>query len=874
MKNKNTFFKKRSVKATLLLFGLLSLAFIPFANASPSPSYAPAYDYSKDKTYLLTGNLSRSGPDREDLEDAIRPSYSLWNDVRFYDAINGGWYKSTPTGDYLPTTQFDILETMKEDNFTGRSGYHIIPNNEVDKVAKWANGNENYLKYKVLHPDPNNYYLKSSNYYGIGDQTTSINQMWIRFESAVYLSGGDTKQRIATEPATAKNRGLTYPVFETTFNTTPWPIITDATAYEGKNKSELLSMATGRIHVDSTSYAMNHSKHKTWIVQGEFSESEVLAQLNKTVEDSGTAKDKSRFDKLGASYYKEMDAATTKFNFSGSFYLRDIKKILNTTNAHNTLTVIVSDPFDRISVKTVSFDVLSDSMINLRATDIVSTPDTVRVDEPATLKVEVENTSAKVDIEDTYLDWYVNGELQKRVGPISINAGEKKWIDGLKIDSVPKVDLLHVKAIINPDHDRPEQEQMPDGSDPWIDNSIEKDIPFESHLNYYMKSVSGSTIALGQEVTTRVSFGRENLRNDDDTLDKKTKVHLLVQDKNGNRKEVAVKTVNLDTPGTELTDFFEWDSSILAPGSYTLVATINIPSEEGEVTFEDNIMTAGLTIMSVPANIWCSSTETIAKAISGTYQECVSWKYEVRPSGSRHKVCKRYETRYYYEYFDAGFNGGKILGSFVDEKADEINGTDVKLISTGQNSIKAGQGFHFTVNSDYSEDTGKTGNIKDAVATFTKVDGTYETIHLIPINRSTNHVTWAMPLAWVPKHGDDVIYNENGNPGSSDPTADDYYYPGGRAYYTSLSATDGDITFKVNLSAKGVNNLLRCLVGAIKVKDNIMNDFYVRQVNSEDPFPSEVTEPKGVWKDNVSTLTDFNDWINYQNGTRAWPGTE
>lgn len=509
--------------------------------------------------------------------------------------------------------------------------------------------------------------------------------------------------------------------------------------------------------------------------------------------------------------------------------------------------------------------------VNLRATEIRVTPSKPQPGQIARFQVLVENESYTETITNTYLDWSVNGVAKERISSITLAPREKKWITDLKVTSVPQGDKLTIKAEINSGHNRPSTEYRDGGLDPWVDNKIEKVYDLkEKTLNLFVKSVSSGTATQSQNVTTRVEVGRENLPGD--PMEAKTfAVKLFLVDASGKDTLVGTQQVTFSKPGENKTLMMSWNTGGRDLGNYNLVATINLPPSQGEKTYQDNQLSAGFTIYGRATNGTCKVTNHTSD-ISGTYEYCARYGTGYDSNGNSYSYCARYETGYYYEYFNSNFNKA-LSGTFVQENADEINGTDVPLVRSNSTTIKAGQGFNFVIDSKYTEDRGRTGNIYRAVAHFPKADGTIEDIELVKLSSSTNQVQWGIPLAWVAKHGDEVIYNEGGNPGSRNPEQDNYYYPGGRAYYASLAMPDGTYNIGVDLYASGVNNLTQCINIEYTVIGNLMDDFYVRQIMPEDPFPSEIfpTGPTIPWLNSVETLNRLADWVNFSEDTMNWP---
>lgn len=509
--------------------------------------------------------------------------------------------------------------------------------------------------------------------------------------------------------------------------------------------------------------------------------------------------------------------------------------------------------------------------VNLVAKDIRVTPSKPQEGQSAKFQVLVVNESYTETVTNTTLDWSVNGVAKARIDSITLAPREQKWISDLKVDKVPEGSKLTIKAEVNKGHDRPANEYKEGVQNPWLDNVIQKEYDLTNRtLNLFVKSISSGTATQSQNVTTRIEVGRENLPGD--SLDAKSfDVKLFLVDANGKDTLVGTQQVTFSKPGENKTIMMAWNTGNRDLGNYNLVATINLPPTQGEKTYQDNQLSSGFTIYGSPTNGTCKVTNHTSD-ISGTYTYCARYNTSYDEDGNPTTYCVRYETGYYYEYFNSNFNK-TVSGTFVQENADEINGRDVPLVRSGSSTIKAGQGFNFVIDSRYTEDRGLTGNIYRAVAHFPKADGTIEDIELVKLSSSTNQVQWGLPLAWVAKHGDEVIYRESGNPGSNDPEDDNYYYPGGRAYYSSLNMPAGTYNVGIDMYATGVNSLTQCLNVQFTVSGNLMDDFYVRQVMPEDPFPSELF-PSGAtlpWAGSESILKQLSDWVNFSEETINWP---
>ncbi|KQN97028.1 hypothetical protein [Paenibacillus sp. Leaf72] len=963
--------KKKRVFVTTLLLVVLFISFFTWKvfAAAPAPEYGlEFYPYTKSNSYQLTGDLTPSGPDRPELNGAIRPALGLWLDVRFKDIINNKWEPATPNGNYLATIHFNIQETQASDDFNAREGYHLVPYQDIGLVAGWAGGNPTYIKNKVDEfgvGNEANYFLHESNYYWVGARNIMrpTQNLWFRFPSIVGLSGGgiELENQVAQRPTTSIDRGVTFPTFKATYYTTPWPKIYAAYGSDNGVQREVVDAKNGKFRLSTTTFSYNSNKHKIWILKGKHSSQSVLNQINATTAKSGKD-DARRFNGYAESVYKTFDTQNKRtFNFNGTLPITDLSSIMTADGKAHDFTLVVSDGYDRINVsnfklgvyeqdlgcdcssvtidpiapqpvgteatvsvkvtnhsnvdisetyliwrwntsgstiqkvpiknfkanetRTISFSVkypdrsallilnlngykdsptnesswannrceikIGSGEVNLKAMDMRINPTKPQSGKEVKVDVLVYNESYTETIVNTYLDWEVNGSKQIRPANFTLAPREQKWITDLTISSVPEGNRLSIKAEINSGHDRPANELRADGGNPWQDNIIKREYALnEKTLNWYLASVSGATAGQNQFVTTRIQVGRENLP-DDQKEAKTAVVRLYAMDANSNERLLVTQNVTVAMPGEKSTVFVSWNTGDMAIGDYTLIATVNLPPTQAERTYADNSLTSSLKIIGGTSNTYCGIE--ITSAISGFYTD-------------------GFTTVYYYEYFNANLTNG-VSGTFVEESADEINGIDVPLVRTGSTTVKAGQGFNFEVDARYWEDRDLTGSVNRAVAHFPQPDGTVLDIDLVKIASSRNNAKWGLPTAWVAKHGDEVIYREGSNPGSKDPTADNYYYPGGRAYYTSLESESGTYNFTIDLYATGVNNLNKCLYVSVNIDGTLMDDFYVRQIIPESPFPVELfpAGPTSIWRNDVGQLQGLTDWTNFANGTKNWP---
>jgi hypothetical protein len=174
---------------------------------------AATYPYGEfvygEEDVPLQGDLSYSGLSGVQW----RPSIAYRHDLKIRNVITGA---QTPANGYLKTVQFDIQPLPgiePEDKFKDKSGYHLIPLEEElikDLTAK-ANGNAQWVWEQVSksspHPIVKRYLVNNVPYINIG--------------AVFYLSGGGLNNMARV----ANGNGITSPLFQTLYDSTPWPSI-------------------------------------------------------------------------------------------------------------------------------------------------------------------------------------------------------------------------------------------------------------------------------------------------------------------------------------------------------------------------------------------------------------------------------------------------------------------------------------------------------------------------------------------------------------------------------------------------------------------------------------------------------------------------
>ncbi|MED0738879.1 hypothetical protein [Aneurinibacillus thermoaerophilus] len=505
--------------------------------------------------------------------------------------------------------------------------------------------------------------------------------------------------------------------------------------------------------------------------------------------------------------------------------------------------------------------------INLKAKAIRLNVPNPQVGEKIKFDVLVENESKYEDVKNTDLGYRINGGEMRIISGINISAGEEKWISGLEYQSKSGDTQLSVWAKINQAQDKPANEWN-GTANPYLDNVVTANFPL-GNLDYYMDSVSNATVPLGESVNVKMVYGRYALPIDNGGSISPVKIRLALYDNKKNEIPITTKTVTLNK-GDKKEDYVVISTNGLKPGSYTIMASINIPPEVGETTYANNIAIGTLQVLGIPTALSCGYSGSSDSELS--YIVC-------RKNSSGHRKCY-----YYYEDLNSDIRNLSVV--YVNPDIDDSQSGDVPLISQNTTVIKKGQGFTFTVDARYSEDYHDNKSVfmnsAKAVAEFPRADGTIEKVDLVRLEEDSEagRIKFGLPLNWLHKHSwDESVVNENGNPGSTNPEDENFYYAGGRAHYISLNHPEGSYTFTVKIYSNGVglgdNELMNCLEGHLIVKGNVMNDFYVRQVNPEFPFPSThfPNGPTSWWQPFVNEVFDQDmiNWYNYKDQWRNWP---
>jgi hypothetical protein len=375
---------------SLLFFFLFAFASSSFA--ATMPDYPP--DKYGEANIPLRGDLSPSGIGTDDQ----RPSTVYWHAVRFQNAISNDQYPTD--GSYIPTVSYDIQEQLATDNFANREGYHLLPIDEstIKRYAGYMNGNQDYVWQQVQAASNKLYQVDRRPY--------------ISFPQVAYWCGAgepDMKQ--------LSNDGVTNPLFQTTYKTTPWPYI------------EEFSPNNGNLNISAKAYSIYDAKLTAWImVNGDPStNTQVFTQST------------------GANNY------AIPFN-DANFSIAPIEKYLKPGD--NKLTLTISDGYNRTTSKDTTFTygpIVPQN--NLKVISLTSNPNPLQQGGSGSATAVIQNES-NVDI-TTPVTFTADGN-QPQTQMITLKAGGQQTLTfSFK---VPEKNTIYMKAEVNPNHDQPANE--------------------------------------------------------------------------------------------------------------------------------------------------------------------------------------------------------------------------------------------------------------------------------------------------------------------------------------------------------------------------------------------------------------------------------
>jgi hypothetical protein len=224
---------------SILFFFLFAFASSSFA--ATMPDYGPYYF---GKTNIpLRGDLSYSGIGTDDQ----RPSTAYWHAVRFQNAITNDQYLTD--GSYIPSVSYDIKEQLSTDNFTNREGYHLLPVDEdtIKRYAGYMNGNQDYV-WQQVQANENKYYFVFETPY-------------INFAQVAYWCGAGNPNM-----KQVSNDGVNSPMFQTTYNITPWPYIDRFAAKQDGVLDPSEVHSDGQLHLNANAYSVYDTQITGWVM--------------------------------------------------------------------------------------------------------------------------------------------------------------------------------------------------------------------------------------------------------------------------------------------------------------------------------------------------------------------------------------------------------------------------------------------------------------------------------------------------------------------------------------------------------------------------------------------------------------------------------
>jgi hypothetical protein len=231
---------KSSMRKCFAILFFFLFAFASSSYAATTPDYG--LNYFGETNLFLRGDLSYSGIGNDD----IRPSTANWHAVRFQNVITNDQYPAD--GSYIPSVSYDIQEQLSTDNFKNREGYHLLPVDQdtIKRYAGYMNGNQDYV-WQQVQANVNKYYLVE----GI---------QYINFAQVAYWCGAgnpDMKQ--------VSNDGVNSPMFQTTYQTTPWPYIDRFTAKQDGVLDPPEVHPDGQLHLNANAYSAYDTQITGWI---------------------------------------------------------------------------------------------------------------------------------------------------------------------------------------------------------------------------------------------------------------------------------------------------------------------------------------------------------------------------------------------------------------------------------------------------------------------------------------------------------------------------------------------------------------------------------------------------------------------------------
>ncbi len=317
---------KKKVKLFRSVFLIALLFCLQFTVVyAATPIYGFPFGKSENHKHKIAGNLNPSG-----LGNGWRMAYPLWHNVRFNN------------GQYHVTEQFDLIDNQGE-NIGKNRGYHLIPKQEANIrwLATQANGNIDYVLFAIMGSDgiTNKHPFLKDKYYKIDNF-----EDWLMFSEPVSLSGGglESSTKISED-------GVTKPVFNSTYKTTPWPSVRSLRTKEGNTESNKISMKDGKIQLDATAYSVYNKLARGYFVKGKYTKQDILNEWKATgYSHRDFLHDKSRAVALSPQ-------VSGKYN--QAIPVAALSKILNPAGTENEITFVIADDYFRVETYTFKFTV-------------------------------------------------------------------------------------------------------------------------------------------------------------------------------------------------------------------------------------------------------------------------------------------------------------------------------------------------------------------------------------------------------------------------------------------------------------------------------------------------------------------------------------
>lgn len=126
--------KRKGIFTFLFIFLFLNIPLQVFANTCPNPSDYGAY---LGTIVGIRGDLSASGLSTDATRDALVRLHWV-----YYENVN-----TSELSNRFNTTGYELQEQLPSDDFSGRSGYHLLQYSEslIKTYANRANGNPDYV---------------------------------------------------------------------------------------------------------------------------------------------------------------------------------------------------------------------------------------------------------------------------------------------------------------------------------------------------------------------------------------------------------------------------------------------------------------------------------------------------------------------------------------------------------------------------------------------------------------------------------------------------------------------------------------------------------------------------------------------------------